>query len=142
MRSITSNGMEHKIDKLLKNRDFWLVVIVLIFGFYSGFFQSIFLPANTARLEIDYGEKRRAFEGELLSSMSVLDALLAASRGGDFEVRYAILQDAADIMRIDGLAEDGLDGEWVFYLNNRRLEAAEIHKVRIRAGDKILVKFE
>ncbi|MBI2003633.1 MAG: hypothetical protein HYS78_01510 [Parcubacteria group bacterium] len=131
-----------KFQSLIKNRDFWLVVIVLIFGFYSGFFQELFLPVNTARLEIDYGEKRRAFEGELLSSMSVLDALLAASRGGDFEVRYAILEDAADIMRIDGLAEDGLDGEWVFYLNNRRLEAAEIHKVRVRAGDKILVKFE
>ena len=134
--------MEDKIDELLKNRDFWLVVIVVIFGFYSGFFQALFSPANTARLEIDYGGRHRAFEGEITSEMSVLDALLAASRGGDFEVRYAILEDAADIMGVDGLIEDGLDGEWFFYLNGRRIETTEIHKVRIKSGDKILVKFK
>ena len=73
--------------------------------------------------------------------MSVLDALLAASRGGGFEIRYAILNDNTEVMKIDGLAEDGLDGHWFFYLNGRRIEAAEIHKIRIKSGDKILVKF-
>lgn len=131
--------MEHKIDKLLKNRDFWIIVIVVIVGFYSGFFQGLF--SNSAELEIDYGEKRRAFEGELTFEMSVLDALLAASRGGDFEVRYAILGDKTEVMKINGLAEDGLDGRWSFYLNGRKVEAAEIHKIIIRSGDKILIKF-
>lgn len=134
--------MEHKIDKLLRTRDFWLVVIVVVFGFYSGFFQDLFSPANTARLEIDYGQKRRAFEGETTPEMSVLDALLAASRGGDFEVRYAILEDTADIMRINGFTEDGLDGKWFFYLNGRKIEAAEIHKVKIKPGDKIFAEFK
>lgn len=115
---------------------------MVAFGFYSGFFQDLFWPANMARLEVDYGERRRAFEGETTPEMSVLDALLAASRGGDFEVRYAILEDAADIMRINGFTEDGLDGEWFFYLNGRKIEAAEIHKIRIKSGDKILIKFE
>lgn len=134
--------MDKKLRKLIKTRDFWLVVIVVIFGFYSGFFQGLFSSVNMARLEIDFGERRRVFEGELTPEMSVLDALLAASRGGDFEVRYAILEDAADIMRINGFTEDGLDGEWFFYLNGRKIEAAEIHKIRVKSGDKILVKFE
>ena len=131
-----------KINKLLKDRDLWLVIIVVILGFYTGLFQDIFSSSSLARLEIDYGERRRAFEGEILSEMSVLDALLASSRGGGFEVRYAILEGRTDVMRIDGLTEDGLDGEWSFYLNGRKIETAEIHRVRVKQGDKVLVKFE
>ena len=131
-----------KINKLLKDRDLWLVIIVVILGFYTGLFQDIFSSSSLARLEIDYGERRRAFEGEILSEMSVLDALLASSRGGGFEVSYAILEGRTDVMRIDGLTEDGLDGEWSFYLNGRKIETAEIHRVRVKQGDKVLVKFE
>lgn len=131
-----------KLIKLVRNRDIWLVIIVAALGFYTGLFQDIFSSSSLARLEIDYGESRRAFEGEIVSKMSVLDALLAASRGGNFEVRYAILKDNTDIMKINGLAEDGLDGNWKFYLNGRKIETTKIHKVRVRPGDKVLVKFE
>ena len=98
-----------KLIKLAKNRDLWLVIIVVTFGFYTGLFQDLFSSPPVAHLEIDYGDRRRAFEGEILSEMSVLDALLASSRGGGFEVRYAILEGRTDVMRIDGLTEDGLD---------------------------------
>lgn len=131
-----------KVNKLLKNRDLWLVIIIVILGFYTGLFQNLFSSSSLARLEIDYGERRRAFQGEIMFEMSVLDALLASSRGGGFEVRYAILEGKTDVMRIDGLTEDGLDGNWFFYLNGRRIETAEIHKVRVKPGDKVLVKFE
>ena len=134
---------------ICKSRDFWLVILVLVYGFYSGLFgdlinYSINGPgsSSTARIEIDYGAKRRAFEGDVLSDMSVLDALLAASRGGSFEVRYALLGDQADIMKIDDFTEDGLDGQWHFYLNQKEIRADEIHKVKIKPGDKILAKFE
>lgn len=130
-----------KISKLIKNRDFWLAILIIALGFYFAFFQDT-SPLNSAHLEIDSGEKRRAFEGEIVSSMSVLDALLAASRGGDFEVRYAIIKDATDVMKINGWVEDGLDGKWNFYLNDRKVEANQIHKTPIKAGDKILIKFE
>lgn len=131
------------MGKLIKNRDFWAVVIILILGLYTGFFRELFWPANLARLEIDYGGRKRAFEGEIIFEMSVLDALLAASRGGDFEVRYAILRDATDVMKINGMAEDGLNGkDWNFYLNGRRVETGEIHKIIIKAGDKIFIKLE
>ncbi len=140
--------MDEKLRKLVKSRDFWLIVIILVFVFYAGFFNNllkspIFTPLNTARLEIDYGERRRAFEGEIMSKMSVLDALLAASRGGDFEVRYAVLRNNTDIMQINGLTEDGLNGKsWSFYLNGQKVETGQIHKTQVKAGDKISVKFE
>lgn len=135
------------VDKLIKNRDFWVMVVVIILGLYSGFFSDLFNPvfnqSNMAKIEIDYDGRKRAFEGEIIFEMSVLDALLAASRGGNFEVRYAIIKDATDILKINGLAEDGLNGKnWDFYLNGQKINADGIHKVRIKSGDKILVRFE
>ena len=142
--------MKLKIKKILKNRDLWLVAIILIYGFYSGLFGDLFYRQSgkeaflkTARIEIDYGDERRAFEGEIFSGMSVLDALLAASRGGSFEIRYALLDDNTDIMRIGGLTEDGLSGKiWRFYLNGKEIKAAGIHKTKVKSGDKISIKFE
>lgn len=139
---------------ICKSRDFWLVILVLIYGFYSGLFGDLlnYSPkiskyrnieiSDVARIEIDYGTKRRAFEGDVLPDMSILDALLAASRGGSFEVRYALLSDKADIMKIDDFTEDGLDGQWHFYLNQKEIRADEIHKVKVKPGDKILAEFK
>lgn len=134
---------------ICKSRDFWLVILVLVYGFYSGLFADLFNYSingqgfsNAARIEIDHGMKRRAFEGDVLSDMSMLDALLAASRGGSFEVRYALLNDQTDIMKIEGLIEDGLDGQWRFYLNQKEIQTDELHKIKIKPGDKIFVKFE
>ena len=130
-------------QKFLKNRDFWLVVVILVFGFYTGFFKDLFLSSSLGYLEIDYGKEKRVFRGELPWQMSVLDALLASSRGGNFDVRYAILNDQTDILKVNGLAEDGLNEEsWHFYLNGQRVETGQIHKTKIKPGDKILVKFE
>ena len=128
---------------IFKSRDFWLVIAVLVYGFYSGLFGDLINPISPpAYLEIDYGSKKRAFEGDVSSDMFLLDALLAASRAGGFEIRYALLGDRADIMKIEGFTEDGLDGRWYFYLNQREVAADEIHKIKIKPGDRILAKFE
>lgn len=134
--------MDEKLKRIIKSRNLWLITLILVLGFYTGFFKDLFLNSSSGYLEIDYGKEKRAFRGELPWQMSVLDALLAASRGGSFEIRYAILKDKTDIMEIDGLAEDGLDGNWSFYLNGRKIETSEIHKVKIKPGDKILIKLE
>lgn len=134
---------------IFKSRDFWLAIAILIYGFYSGLF-SDFLSysinglgfSNAARIEFDYGTKQRAFKGDVSPDMSLLDALLAASRGGSFEIRYALLGDKTDIMKIEDSAEDGLDGQWHFYLNKKEVRADELHKIKIKPGDKILAEFK
>lgn len=136
-----------KKDKpFFETRDFWLILIILIFSFYSGLFDDWFNfgddSLKPARIEIDYGFNKRAFEGEVLPDMSVLDALLAAGRAGDFEIRYALLNDRTDIMKIDNFSEDGLDGQWRFYLNKKEILADQIHKVKIKPGDRILAEFK
>ena len=136
--------MDKKLKKIFKNRDFWLAIIIVVWGFSTGFFNDLFNPPNIARLEVDYGDAKRAFEGEIMfKEMFVLDALLASSRGGNFEVRYAIVDDQTEILKINGLVEDGLNEKsWNFYLNGQKIKSSEIHKIRIKPGDKILVRFE
>ena len=135
-----------KARSLLKNRDFWIVILVIVLGLYTGFFKDLFVPssvANTAYLEIDFGDTKRAFEGEIEGEMSVLDGILASSRGGELEVKYALINDQTDILKINGHIEDGLNEKnWSFYLNGEKIKTSEIHRIKIKSGDKILVRFE
>lgn len=135
-----------KSKAFLKNRNFWLVIFIIIIGFYTGFFKNpfnSFVSQSKARVEIDFGNSKRAFEGEIIGGMSVLDAISASSRAGGLEFNYALLDDQTDILRIDGLAEDGLNGKtWNFYLNEEKIKKDEIHRIEVKPGDKILIRFE
>ena len=135
-----------KFKSLLKNRDFWIVILVVIFGSYTGFFSNLFNPPpkpDTAYLEIDFGDRKRAFEGEIIGDMSILDAVLASSRAGELEFKYALINDRTDVLIINGHAEDGLNEKnWKFYLNGMKIDASEIHRVKIKSGDRILIRFE
>jgi hypothetical protein len=135
-----------KNKTFLKNRNFWLAILIVFLGIYTGFFKNLFVPSvsnNTARVEIDLGDSRRVFEGEIMDDMSVLDAILASSRAGEIEFSYALLNDRTDILRINSHAEDGLNEKaWNFYLNKEKIEKDEIHRIKIKPGDEILIKFE
>ena len=135
-----------KNNSLLKNKDFWIVILVVVIGLSTGFFRNLLIPpatANTARVEIDIGDKKRAFEGEIIEDMFILDAILASSRVGKLEFKYAIINNQLDILKIDGQAEDGLSGEnWNFYLNDKKVRISEIHRIKIKSGDEILIRFE
>lgn len=132
-----------RLKKIFKNRDFWVVVLILVLGFSTGLFKDLFSSSDTAYLEIDYGSKHRAFRGDLPYQMTVLDALNASARAGNFAVLYVIEDGRADILGINGIKEIFDNGQkWNFYLNGRKIETSQIHEVRIRAGDKILVKLE
>ena len=116
---------------------------MIVLGLSTGFFNDFFKSLDTAYLEIDYGSKRRAFQGDLPYDMTILDALNASARVGSFDVRYVIEDGQTDIIGINGIKEIFDNGQkWNFYLNSRKVETERLHKIGIKAGDKILVKFE
>ena len=129
---------------MFRSRDFWIVVAVIVLAVWTGFFKDFSGSSTaTAYLEIDYGSKRRAFRGDLPFDMTILDALNASARAGTFEVRYVLEDDRTDIIGINGVKEMFSNGQkWNFYLNSRKVETDQLHKIGIRAGDKILVKLE
>lgn len=133
-----------ELKGLFRSRDFWIVVAVMVFAASTGFFSDFSgSTAATAYLEIDYGSKRRAFRGDLPYDMTILDALNASGRAGNFAVLYVVEDDRTDIVGINGVKEMFDNGQkWNFYLNGRKVETDKLHKTGIRAGDKVLVKLE
>jgi hypothetical protein len=125
---------------LAKNYWFWVIVILIagIFFFYLP------VPGSNkpARLTIKFdGSRVRTFEGPVVENMTILQALLSASYGGNFDVRYSMNEDGSiNIISISGLT-NGL-GRWDFYLNGKPVGRGEINKVKIKKGDLIEARYE
>jgi len=137
------------MHKLLKKAKFiknYLVVAfaVIILG-ASLFYLKFDLPGTSseAQLVINFenGESRK-FKGPVMSEMTILKALYSSSLASGLEVRYSI-QDGGGVSlaKIDGAINYG-HGTWHFYLNSEPVNAIDIDKVKIRAGDLIEVKYE
>lgn len=130
-------------NSLIRDRNFWLVVLVLALGLATGFFKDLINPPKIAQVEIDFGDRKRMFQGEVLPDTSLLDALIYSSGAGNLEIQYVILDDKTDIVKIDGLIENGLNQQnWSFYLNGQRVQTGEIHKIKLNPGDKVEVRLE
>ena len=87
------------------------------------------------------GESRK-FEGPVAADMTILEALHSSSLEGGFELRYSIQKDGGvTLAKIDGAINIG-NKSWYFYLNKKPISAADIDKIKIKAGDLIEAKYE
>jgi len=127
-----------------KNYWFW-VVAVLVVGI-SFFYIAFSLPASnsgdSARVTIRFNSaKVRAFEGSVEGNMTVLQALLSASRGGGFDIRYFLGKSGDVNLASIGEAANG-QKNWHFYLNGNPVKTEEIDRVKIKKGDSIEARYE
>ena len=109
------------------------------------FYLKFNLPEVSAEARIvinfDNGESRE-FKGPVMADMTILEALHSSSLGGDFELRYSILEDGGvALAKIDGAINPG-NLIWSFYLNKKIVNTADIDKIKIKAGDLIEVRYE
>ncbi len=139
-------------DNPLKNYWFWVLFIVVIgIVFFS---LRVDLPADTeqngsenqqARLVIYFDDSTRAFEGELNGDMTVLEVLYAAAVGGDFDVRYRVMEDgdiALDSIHNFINNNNASEKDWRFYVNGDLINTADIGKTIVEKGDLIEIKYE
>jgi hypothetical protein len=125
---------------LAKNYWFWVAVILAVGVFF--FYVPVPGSNKPARLTIKFEEgKVRAFEGPVEGDMTILKALLSASRGGGFDVRYYLDEDGnINLLSID----QSVNGpkKWSFYLNGGSVRTEDIDKVKIKKGDLIEAIYE
>lgn len=119
-----------------------MVVILTIAVF---FYLKFNLPAASTEAEMvisfENGESRK-FRGPVIADMTILEALHSSSLGGDFELRYSIMPDrTVSLAKIDGAINPG-NRVWQIYLNKKQVNAVDIDKIKIRAGDLVEVKYE
>lgn len=126
-----------------KNYWFW-VVAVLVVG-VSFFYITFNLPASdggdSARLTIKFDGKTRAFEGPVEGSTTVLRALIYASFGGNFDIKYSLDKNGSVSLASIGDAVNG-PKNWRFYLNGELIRAEELDKIRVKKGDLIEARYE
>ena len=94
------------------------------------------LSENEAVLVIDFGESKRAFIGQVIDEMTIIDALMASASAGqiDFDYQEGVLQRVAD-------AKQDNQKKWDIYLNGKEIRNSP-DKVLIQAGDEIELRFE
>lgn len=119
-----------------------MILIVGISFFYLTFNLPGSNTANSARVTIKFDSaKVRAFEGPVEGNMTVLQALLFASRGGDFDVRYFLSKDGNVNLASIGETVNG-QKSWHFYLNGNPVKTEEIVKIKIKSGDLVEARYE
>lgn len=111
-----------------------IVIFLIVIGvvFYS--LQPKIGP-NQAALIINYGETKRAFAGEVVEGMTILDTLVTSAKAGNFDFDYQ----EGILNRVDGFEKN--EKKWNAYLNGSKVQES-LDGVLIKAGDKIELKFE
>lgn len=141
----------------LSNKLIWIILIVFGVGLIGTIIRialenSSKLPSSNKQsqpftqegvyFEIDFGTEKRAFEGEVLKDMSILDALIISSQIGNFEIGYNLSNDKLSLSMVDDLKNEGFAKKWNFYLNGQLIDSYTIHKTKVMPGDKILLRLE
>lgn len=95
-----------------------------------------------ATLMIDFKNMQRIFEGETVENMTILDALNASVVAGKIELTYVVdNSNNTNVTKINDHAATK-DEVFSFYLNRKKVNAADINKAYIYPGDKITIKIE
>lgn len=123
-----------------------VVILVLIFMLAYSFDPEVFRLSNhrVAYLEVNDNGARRAFEGEVVDGMTVLDALDASALAGNINFKYEIDKKSNElhIITLDGYSTTQIPRDAVLFLNLVRIDISKIHAVPLSFGDRILIKLE
>lgn len=97
----------------------------------------LFPGQSDAHLVLDFGSSKRVFEGQVVSGMTVLDALNASVIAGSIPVEFTIQDGQARIIETDG-NNKSLPIE--VFLNGQPIDPSGIHSLPIRAQDEVVIK--
>ena len=99
---------------------------------------AVLFPAQSnAYLVLDFGSSQRVFEGQVVSGMTVLDALNASVVAGGIPLQFTIQDGQARIVEIDGY--QGGQPITVF-LNGQPIDPSGIHSLPISAQDEVVIR--
>lgn len=127
-----------------------ILIVLFILAFAGVYFNTFKLDINQSRavkgeasLTIYFdADRARSFSGPIVDGMSPLQAVLASSLGGNFEVTYS--PSPAGPLVIDSIAgqENFATHWWHFYLNKRLIINDQLDRIMIKKGDFIEVEFK
>lgn len=119
-----------------------VLILILAYSFYPEVFR--LRGHDVAYLEVNINGTRRAFEGGVVSGMTVLDALDASALAGNISFEYEIDKKTHElkIVTLDGYSVVKTPKSATLFLNLVRVDVGTIHSIPLNPGDRILVKLE
>ncbi len=91
-----------------------------------------------AVLTVDFGDgKERNFEGEIIEGETLFDALIQASKAGNFSYK---LDEKNNLAAIEDFIRNN-NKSWHWYLNDNKIDKSP-NEIILKSGDKILIKYE
>lgn len=118
-----------------------VLLVLAVFGLRGTFW----FETNEATLVLSFenGGQGRMFTGEVVSGMTILEALFASSEAGNIKLEYETNKDnKITISRLDGYYSQKADQILAFYLNGLKIDKEDIHFTAIKPGDRVEVKLE
>ena len=98
--------------------------------------------SQTASLILDYGEKRRKFEGETIPGMTVYDALVQSSKAGGFSLETFMEDGRLKIKAIDGIEIQKNGNTWHLYINEEYKNMSSPLDYVLKEGDDVEFIYE
>ena len=96
-----------------------------------------------ASLAVNFTSLNRYFEGEVIENMTVLDALNMATAAGKIKLNYALdNKNRTKVMEINDHLNQVGGKNFVFYLNNNKIDSKDLNEIDLKAGDKVVIKYE
>ena len=111
-----------------------LAIAVLV---VAGFMVILFPAQSDAHLVIDFGSSQRSFEGQVVSGMTILDALNASVIADGIPLQFVIQDGQARIVEING-HRDGQ--QMTVFLNGQPIDPSGIHALLIKAQDEVVIR--
>lgn len=103
----------------------------------AGLTAVLFPAQNDAHLVLDFGSSQRVFKGQVVSGMTVLDALNASVIAGGIPLQFTIQDGQARIVEIDGYQ----NGRPItVFLNGQPIDPSSIHSLPIMAQDEVVIR--
>lgn len=141
-----SNTIVQYYKKNLLDSLLVVVVLVLMFILAYSFYPEAFRLGgrDVAYLEVNINGTRRAFEGEVVYGMTILDALDASALAGNISFKYEIDKKTSElkIVTLDGYSIVEAPKNAILFLNLVRVDMSKIHSIPLSPGDVILIRSE
>ena len=113
--------------------------MVALFLFHWSFYR----PTSPATLTIDFGNNKRAFQGEVVNDMTILDVLNMAKIAGGVVIEYSINSSGeVSILKIGDYLNDTDGQSFHFYLNSKEVNSRDLASKEVGPGDNVSIKLE
>jgi len=96
--------------------------------------------SKTASLILNINGNKREFQGQIISGMTILDALLVSTQAGEINLKYSLNNDNQTTIFELNSHKIYFQDQINFYLNSKKIKTEDINKIKLDNSDMVEIK--